>query len=104
MSFSNPKTGEILALASFPTFHPLEYDKVSPNVYNQNLPVSMSFEPGSTFKIITLAAALEEGKVDLEEDTFCNCGRGQATLLEAFWPWSTNISGSSSELMQPRIY
>jgi stage V sporulation protein D (sporulation-specific penicillin-binding protein) len=94
----NPKTGEILALASFPTFHPLEYDKVSPSVYNQNLPVSMSFEPGSTFKIITLAAALEEGKVDLEEDTFYDpgytivegtrlrcwkrSGHGQQTFLE----------------------
>ncbi len=70
----NPKTGEILSLASFPTFHPLEYDKVSPSVYNQNLPVSMTFEPGSTFKIITLAAALEEGKVDLENDTFYDPG------------------------------
>jgi len=70
----NPKTGAILSLASFPTFHPLEYDKVSPSVYNQNLPVSMTFEPGSTFKIITLAAALEEGKVDLEKDTFFDPG------------------------------
>ncbi|MFC6038241.1 penicillin-binding transpeptidase domain-containing protein [Paenisporosarcina macmurdoensis] len=70
----NPKTGEILSLASFPTFHPLEYDKVSPSVYNQNLPVSMTFEPGSTFKIITLAAALEEGKVDLENDSFYDPG------------------------------
>jgi len=70
----NPKTGEILSLASFPTFHPLQYDKVSPSVYNQNLPVSMTFEPGSTFKIITLAAALEEGKVDLENDSFYDPG------------------------------
>ncbi len=70
----NPKTGEILSIASFPTFHPLEYDKVSPSVYNQNLPVSMTFEPGSTFKIITLAAALEEGKVDLENDSFYDPG------------------------------
>ncbi|MGB2992087.1 MAG: penicillin-binding transpeptidase domain-containing protein [Paenisporosarcina sp.] len=70
----NPKTGEILSLASFPTFHPLEYDKVSPSVYNQNLPVSMTFEPGSTFKIITLAAALEEGKVDLEHESFYDPG------------------------------
>jgi stage V sporulation protein D (sporulation-specific penicillin-binding protein) len=70
----NPKTGEILSIASFPTFHPLEYDKVSPSVYNQNLPVSMTFEPGSTFKIITLAAALEEGKVDLEHESFYDPG------------------------------
>ncbi|WP_075617470.1 penicillin-binding transpeptidase domain-containing protein [Paenisporosarcina indica] len=70
----NPKTGAILSIASFPTFHPLEYDKVSPSVYNQNLPVSMTFEPGSTFKIITLAAALEEGKVDLQKDSFFDPG------------------------------
>lgn len=70
----NPKTGAILGLSSFPTFHPLQYDKVSPSVYNQNLPVSMTFEPGSTFKIITLAAALEEGKVDLQNDHFYDPG------------------------------
>ncbi|MET0786676.1 MAG: penicillin-binding transpeptidase domain-containing protein, partial [Paenisporosarcina sp.] len=70
----NPKTGEILGLSSFPTFHPLQYDKVSPSVYNQNLPVSMTFEPGSTFKIITLAAALEEGKVNLQNEHFYDPG------------------------------
>ncbi|MFX3674194.1 MAG: penicillin-binding transpeptidase domain-containing protein [Paenisporosarcina sp.] len=70
----NPKTGEILGLSSYPTFHPLEYDKVSPSVYNQNLPVSMTFEPGSTFKIITLAAAIEEGKVDLQNESFYDPG------------------------------
>jgi len=70
----NPKTGAILSIASFPTFHPLEYDKVSPSVYNQNLPVSMTFEPGSTFKIITLASAIEEGKVDLQKDSFFDPG------------------------------
>lgn len=70
----NPKTGAILGLSSFPTFHPLQYDKVSPSVYNQNLPVSMTFEPGSTFKIITLAAALEEGKVDLNKESFYDPG------------------------------
>ena len=39
-------------------------------MYNRNLPVWSSYEPGSTFKIITLAAALEEGKVDLEKEHF----------------------------------
>jgi stage V sporulation protein D (sporulation-specific penicillin-binding protein) len=70
----NPKTGEILGLSSYPTFHPLQYDKVSPSVYNQNLPVSMTFEPGSTFKIITLAAALEEKVVDLHHNSFYDPG------------------------------
>ncbi|MEK4253153.1 stage V sporulation protein D [Ureibacillus sp. FSL K6-2830] len=70
----NPNTGEILALASYPTYDPSNLEKVKPEIYNRNLPVWMTFEPGSTFKIITLAAAIEEGKVDLEKETFYDKG------------------------------
>jgi len=70
----NPNNGEILALASYPTFHPAEYQLVEPAIYNRNLPVWMTYEPGSTFKIITLSAALEENLVDLEKDTFYDPG------------------------------
>ncbi|EMR07603.1 Penicillin-binding protein 2 [Bhargavaea cecembensis DSE10] len=70
----DPDTGEILALASSPNFDPSDYSSVDPSVFNRNLPVWMTFEPGSTFKIITLAAALEEGKVNLEEDHFHDPG------------------------------
>jgi len=70
----NPKTGEILAMASRPTFEPDKYQEVPPEVYNRNLPIWMTYEPGSTFKIITLAAALEEGKVDLEKEYFFDPG------------------------------
>lgn len=70
----NPNTGEILSLASYPTYDPSKYEEVSSEIYNRNLPVWMTFEPGSTFKIITLAAALEEGKVDLDKDTFYDKG------------------------------
>ena len=66
----NPNTGEILALSSYPTFDPAAYQTVEPAIYNRNLPVWMTYEPGSTFKIITLSAALEENVVDLEKDTF----------------------------------
>lgn len=69
----NPNTGEILALASYPTYDPSNLEKVKPEIYNRNLPVWMTFEPGSTFKIITLAA-IEEGKVDLEKETFYDKG------------------------------
>lgn len=68
------KTGQILALASTPTFHPSNYSDVDQSIYNRNLPVWMTFEPGSTFKIITLSAALEEGKVDLQHDHFYDPG------------------------------
>ncbi|WP_071459353.1 stage V sporulation protein D [Bacillus massilinigeriensis] len=70
----NPNNGEIVAMASRPDFDPANFRHVPPEVYNRNLPVWSSYEPGSTFKIITLAAALEEGKVDLEKDHFHDPG------------------------------
>ena len=63
----NPKNGEILAMVSRPDFDPANYQSIDPKVYNRNLPVWSTYEPGSTFKIITLAAALEENKVNLQK-------------------------------------
>lgn len=79
----DPNSGEILAMSSRPSFDPAHFQQVAPDVYNRNLPVWSSYEPGSTFKIITLAAALEEGKVDLDTETFFDSGHvevGGATL------------------------
>ncbi|MCM3721852.1 penicillin-binding transpeptidase domain-containing protein [Solibacillus isronensis] len=70
----NPKTGEILALSSYPTYDPYKFEEVESSIYNRNLPVWMTYEPGSTFKIITLSAAVEENVVDLEKDTFFDKG------------------------------
>ncbi|WP_227935722.1 stage V sporulation protein D [Alkalihalobacillus deserti] len=70
----NPNTGEVLGMSSRPHYNPENFRNVSPDIYNQNKPVWMQYEPGSTFKIITLAAALEEGEVDLEKDTFNDPG------------------------------
>ncbi len=70
----NPKTGELLSLASVPTYHPAEYQKVDQSIYNRNLPVWMTFEPGSTFKIVTLAAGLEEKVIDLHNEHFFDPG------------------------------
>lgn len=70
----NPNNGEILAMASRPDFDPANFRNVLPEIYNRNLPIWSTYEPGSTFKIITLAAALEEGKVDLEKDHFHDPG------------------------------
>lgn len=70
----NPKTGELLSLASMPTFHPAEYMATDPSIYNRNLPVWMTFEPGSTFKIVTLAAGLEEKLIDLHGEHFYDPG------------------------------
>ena len=63
----NPNTGEILGMSSRPTFHPDQYRVTDPLIYNRNLPIWKTYEPGSTFKIITLAAALEEKKVNLQD-------------------------------------
>ncbi|MDQ0215237.1 stage V sporulation protein D (sporulation-specific penicillin-binding protein) [Oikeobacillus pervagus] len=70
----NPNNGEVLAMSSRPTFDPTDFRHVPQEIYNRNLPIWSTFEPGSTFKIITLAAALEEKKVDLEKDHFNDPG------------------------------
>jgi stage V sporulation protein D (sporulation-specific penicillin-binding protein) len=70
----DPKTGEILGMTSRPDYDPGRFQEYSPEVYNRNLPVFSMYEPGSTFKIITLAAALEEDKVDLLNDHFHDPG------------------------------
>lgn len=70
----DPDNGEILGMASRPTYEPDKYKEVASEVYNRNLPIWMTYEPGSTFKIITLAAALEEKKVDLNNERFFDPG------------------------------
>ena len=70
----NPKTGEILAMASRPNFNPNNYQTASVEVINRNLPIWMTYEPGSTFKIITLAASLEEQTINLFNDTYYDGG------------------------------
>ncbi|MFA9557358.1 stage V sporulation protein D [Evansella sp. AB-rgal1] len=70
----DPNTGEILGMSSRPDYDPERFQEVPPEIYNQNKPVWSQYEPGSTFKIITLAAALEEGHVNLDEDDFHDPG------------------------------
>ena len=70
----DPNSGEILAISSRPNFSPSNYQDYTTEEINRNLPVWMTYEPGSTFKIITLAAALEEKLVDLEEDHYHDSG------------------------------
>ena len=70
----DPNSGEILAISARPNFSPSSYQKNSIEEINRNLPIWATYEPGSTFKIITLAAALEEKKVDLDKDTFVDTG------------------------------
>lgn len=70
----DPKTGGVLGMSSRPNFSPASYKDVDASIFDRNLPIWSTFEPGSTFKIITLAAALEEKAIDLERDTFFDKG------------------------------
>ena len=58
-----PDTGRILAMANFPNFNPNQYSKQSNMVIFQNSVMQKLFEPGSIMKPITMAAALNEGKI-----------------------------------------
>lgn len=70
----DPNSGEILAMSSRPNFSPSNYQEYTLEEINRNLPIWMNYEPGSTFKIITLASALEENLVDLENEHFYDSG------------------------------
>lgn len=70
----NPKNGEILAMVSRPNFDPNNYKDYDTETINRNLPIWMTYEPGSTFKIMTLASSIEEKTVNLFEDTFFDSG------------------------------
>ena len=80
----NPSNGEILAMVNYPEFHlndpftlteevnvPAEKKQDLLNQMWRNQCISDTYEPGSTFKIITMAAGLEEGVVSTEDRFFC---------------------------------
>ena len=61
----DPHTGEILAIASWPTFNPNAYNSAS-EAARRNRAVQDMYEPGSTFKVVTIAAALEENVLPVD--------------------------------------
>ncbi len=69
----NPHTGEILALANRPTFNPNLRKEITPNALT-NRAVSYVYEPGSTFKLVTISAALEEKLTNPNEVFDCQMG------------------------------
>lgn len=74
-----PQTGEILALASYPTFDPGKVADIK-DAQLLNRAVTSTFEPGSIFKIVPYAAALEEGLIT--PNTPIDCGGGQITIAK----------------------
>jgi cell division protein FtsI (penicillin-binding protein 3) len=69
----NPRTGEILALANRPTFNPNLRKQITPAALT-NRAVSYIYEPGSTFKLVTISAALEEKLTNPDELFDCQMG------------------------------
>jgi len=96
---ADPKTMKILGMANYPNFNPNTYWNIKSQADFYNHAISSVYEPGSTFKIVTLAAAVEEGLFDPDEtymsgrirvaDAYINDhnggrGWGEITFLEGF--------------------
>ncbi len=73
----DPNTGEVLGMSSRPNFDPNNYKNYSTEVLSRNLPIWATYEPGSTQKIVTTAAAVEENVIDLYKDHFHDSGSVQ---------------------------
>ena len=71
----DPKTGEILGMSSFPDYDPNQYQKYSSSTLSRNLPIWSSYEPGSTFKVVTMASSVEEKVIDIFKDHFYDSGK-----------------------------
>ena len=76
-----PATGEILAMVSRPNFDPNHRDTFQPEAMKERT-IADAYEPGSTFKIVTLAAGLNEGVADLGSTFFCENGQ---MLMAGHW-------------------
>lgn len=104
----DPRNGEILALANRPTFdpnHPVERAEQT-----QNLAVQSAYEPGSTLKAITVAAALEQGVIRENEAFYCEKGRWQYTPRNiihdahpAEWLTVSEVLAASSNICTTKI-
>jgi cell division protein FtsI (penicillin-binding protein 3) len=68
-----PQTGEILALANWPTFNPNDFTTTDA-VARRNRAIQDTYEPGSTFKLVTASAAIEEGVIKTTDLVDCNPG------------------------------
>lgn len=70
----NPKDCSILAIGNLPTYDNNRYQEYDSSLYDHLLPLYNSYEPGSTFKSITFAAALNENAIDMFNGTYYDKG------------------------------
>ena len=75
----DPKTGAILALASYPSYDPADFLKFSKDYYKNPI-VAETYEPGSTFKVLVMATAFNEGVV--KPDTRCDMCSGSLQIAD----------------------
>ena len=90
----DPRTGEVLAMASYPTFDPNAYYQIEPNLM-RNPAVSDVYEPGSVFKIVTAAIALESGEVS-EDSTYFEGQNFREIGGRRVYNWDRAAHGSQS--------
>ena len=69
----NPKTGEILAMANYPTFDPNKFNEISPDVLT-NRAIHDIYSPGSVFKLITYSSAIDSNSIDPNGKVDCTRG------------------------------
>jgi cell division protein FtsI (penicillin-binding protein 3) len=101
----DPRTGAIRGMASYPTFDPNHYNTYPPEMYNLNPAIGKVYEPGSTFKIVTISAGLQthsftpdtqvddEGMIDRYDTTLGNFdqnGHGMITPGDVL-KYSSNV-------------
>ncbi len=93
----NPKTGEILAMATYPSFDlnsPPRDNVTSLMSMSRNRAVTDTFEPGSIFKVVTLAAALDSGAATL--DSTYTCSGSKTFRLKTIHCWRTAGHGTQT--------
>jgi cell division protein FtsI/penicillin-binding protein 2 len=104
-----PSTGAVLALANYPSVDPNKFNSATP-AQSRNRVVSDMFEPGSTFKLVTIAAALEEGVVKPDDKYYCENGKykmGNGIVIEDAHPFGlltfTEAVQQSSNIFMSKI-
>lgn len=99
VTIMDPKTGAVLAMSSFPNYDPEKINDVPKNYYLNPI-INQSFEPGSTFKVLVMAAAINEGLVD--DETRCPC-KGPAVVSGysiSTWNGVFHPNSSISDIIQ----
>ncbi len=90
----DPRNGEILAMANFPSFDPNNYAEAAKLGTLKNAAVSDLYEPGSVFKIVSMASALDSGKVNRN---WTYMDRGVMNVGgAAIYNWDRGAHGSTS--------